>query len=431
MIVSPEPEAEPVGGAYASSRGVLIHEPRLYPRLRQAAIVSFLAAAVLLTSSPAVAQSSTATTTTVEQILEFLVLNQGVQTGDADQDLAAAEATRATLTRALLASVATTPVGSPSGGFTYRLNPELGTVERASDTFGPLYLERALTSGAGQASFGFTFQYASFRSLDGNNLRDGDFVTVANQFRDEPAPFDVERLSLNITSRTATLAANVGVSDRIDLSVVVPLVQLEINGSRVNDYRGQSLLQARATAKTTGFADIAVRGKVRLTPVVSATAVAAAMEARLPTGREEDLLGAGELALRFLGIASHEWSRAGVYGNFVFGTGGLGREISYGGGVSVAPALRLTLVAELMLRKLAGIQGIEAIVAPHPNIQGVDTTWLVPSGEDEVTGFSAFGFKWNVASGWLVQTHLLVPVSDNGLTARFTPAFSVNYSFGR
>lgn len=415
---------------------MLIHEPRPYGRPRNVIaavlrITTALAAGVLLISVPALAQSSSTTTTTVDQIVEFLVLNRGVQTGDVTQDIAAADATRATLTRALLSSVATTPVGSPSGGFTYRLNPELGTVERASDTFGPLYLERALTSGAGQASFGFTFQYASFEKLDGNNLRDGDFVTVSNQFRDEAAPFEVERLSLNITTQTATLSANVGLTDRIDVSVTVPMVRLEIDGSRVNIYRGEPFLQARASAIATGVADIGVRGKVRLTPVASPTAVAGAMEMRLPTGREQDLLGAGELALRLHGIASHEWSRAGVYGNFVLGTGGLGREVSYGGGLAVAPAPRLTLVAELMLRKLAGVQGIDAVVAPNPTIQGVDTTWLVPSGEDELTGFSAFGFKWNVAGRWLVQTHVLVPVSSNGLTARFTPAFAIDYSFGR
>ena len=209
------------------------------------------AAAVLLASASAVAQTTAAgSKTTVQDIVEFLVLNQGVQTGDFDNDLAAAEATRATITRALLASVATTPVSSSSGGFTYRLNPSLGTPERASDTFGPLYLERALTSGAGQASLGFTYQYASFHSLDGNNLRDGSFVTVANQFTDEPAPFDIERLTLNITSQTATLFANVGLSDRIDVGVAVPMVRLEINGSRIKDYRGESLLQARASATT-------------------------------------------------------------------------------------------------------------------------------------------------------------------------------------
>jgi hypothetical protein len=72
-----------------------------------------MAAALVIRPDPALAQSSP-TITTVEQILEFLVLNQGVQTNDFDKDAEAADATRATLTRALLGSVATTPVGSPS-----------------------------------------------------------------------------------------------------------------------------------------------------------------------------------------------------------------------------------------------------------------------------------------------------------------------------
>jgi len=391
-------------------------------------VPGIIAVAVLLTPGGADAQSST--TATVQQIVEFLVLNQGVQTGDFDKDLQAADATRETLTRALLASVATTPVSSSSAGFTYRLSPTLGTVERASDTFGPLYLERALTSGAGQASVGFTFQYASFRALDGNDLRNGEFVTVANQFTDEAAPFDVERLRLNITSQIATLFANVGLGDRVDIGVAAPMVRLEVDGSRINDYRGESLLQARAHATTTGFADIAIRGKVRLTPAASATGIAAGIEARLPTGREEDLLGAGELALRYVGIASYEASRVGVYGNFIFGTGGLGPEISYGGGVSASPAPRLTLIGELMLRRLDGIQNITPVVAPHPRITGVETTRLVPGGDTVTTGFTAVGFKWNLGSGWLVQSHVLIPVSNNGLTARFTPAFAFDYSFG-
>jgi len=236
---------------------------------------------------------------------------------------------------------------------------------------------------------------------------------------------------LNITSQTATLFANVGVTDRIDVGAAVPMVRLEVNGSRINDYRGESLLQAQASATTTGFADIALRGKMRLTPSTSATGIAAGIEARLPTGREEDLLGAGELTIRYLGIASYERSHAGLYGNLVLGTGGLGREVSYGGGISVSPAAHLTLIAEVMLRRLAGIEDVTPVVAPHPRIAGVQTTRLIPGGEDVTTGFSAIGFKWNLGGGWLVNSHVLIPVSDNGLTARITPAVALDYSFAR
>jgi hypothetical protein len=400
-------------------------------RRRAAAWAAAAALLLVARAEPALAQNPAATDPTVQDILAFLVTNQGVQTEDFEKDRDAAEATRATLTTALLSSVATVPISASSGGFTYRLNPVLGTVERASEMFGPFYIERALTAGRGQASIGLTLQYARFTSLDGNDLRDGSFVTVANQFTDEPEPFDVESLTLEMSTRTATLFGNVGVTDRVDVGVAVPLVNLSIQGSRVNNYRGTDLVQARATADVVGFADIALRSKVRLTPADSRAAVAAAVEARLPTGREEDLLGAGELSYRALGIASYEAGRAGVYGNLAYGGGGGGDEVSYGAAVAYAATPRLTIIGEASLRRLEGLQHIIPVVADHLNIDDVRTTRLVPGGEDVTTAFSVVGFKWNVADTWLLHGHVLMPLSENGLTARITPSVALDYSFGR
>jgi len=386
--------------------------------------------AALVLGTGAEAQTTTTTSQTVQDILGFLVTNQGVQTSDFDKDREAAEATRATLTRALLASVATQPVSSSSSGFTYHFNPDLGTVERASETFGPFFVERALTSGAGQASFGFTFQYANFQSLDGNDLRSGAFVTVANQFTDERQPFDVENLTLDIRTRTATFFGNVGVTNRLDIGVAVPLVRLDISGTRLNTYRGTTALLARASATTTGFGDVAVRPKIRLTPEGPA-AFSAAVEARLPTGREEDLLGAGELAVRWLGLASYESGAASVYGNVGVGTGGVGRDFSYGGAAAVAATSRLTLVGELLGRRIEGLQRITPIVAPHPRIRGVTTTRLMPSGEDQTGVFAVAGMKWNLGGTWLLQANVLIPLTDSGLTTKATPNVAFDYSFAR
>ncbi len=385
-------------------------------------------------ASGAVARAQTTTPAqsglNVEQVLAFLVTNQGVQTSDFDKDREAAEATRATLTRALLSSIATLPVSTSSSGFTYRLNPTLGTSERASDTFGPFYIERALTSGAGQASLGFTLQYASFSSLDGNDLRSGELVTTANQFADETQPFDVETLTLNITTRTATFFANVGVNDRIDVGGAVPLVRLDVNGTRVNTYRGQALLQTIGKAERVGLADVALRTKVRLTGEGPAT-IAAGVEARLPTGREEDLLSAGTLAMRFLGLASYEAGSASFHGNLAIGTGGIGHEVSYGGAVAVAATPRLTVVGEFLARRIDGLEGIVATSAPHPRIAGVRTTRLTPTGQDETTAFSVAGMKWNVGGAWLLNANVLMPLSKHGLTTAITPTVALDYSFAR
>jgi hypothetical protein len=39
--------------------------------------------------------------------------------------------------QALLTMLSTYPLGSPSGGFTYTIDPALGTLTRSSDSFGP------------------------------------------------------------------------------------------------------------------------------------------------------------------------------------------------------------------------------------------------------------------------------------------------------
>jgi hypothetical protein len=367
---------------------------------------------------------------TLDGLIRFLVTNQGVQTSDFDKDREAAAATSATIARALLASLAALPVSTSSSGFTYRFNPALGTVERASETFGPFFVERAVTAGQGQATLGFNVKYVAFGSLDGNSLRDGQFLTTANQFTDEPEPFDVEALTLSITAKTATFFGNIGVTDRLDVGVAVPLVRLEINGSRLNTYRGQSLPLASARGESVGLADVLVRSKVRLTPEGPGTA-AAGVELRLPTGREEDLLGAGDAQLRIMGLGSVESGSVGAYGSLAFSVGGTGREVSYGGAVAVAATPQLTLVGELVGRRLAGLHRISESVVPHPRIQGVTTTRLMPAGNDRTAAFVVGGFKWNVSGAWLLHGNLALPVTDAGLTARITPTVALDYSFTR
>lgn len=390
----------------------------------------FLAAAgcviVLLMPRPAASQPPE----TVQDLLGFLVTNQGVDTSDFDRDREAAEATRATLTRALLASIAQVPMTTASSGFTYRLNSMLGTNERASQTFGPFFVERALTSGAGQASFGAALQYARFDRLDGNDLRRGDLVTVANRFVDEADPFDVEALTLAISTQTTTLFGSVGITDRLDLSAAVPIVALSITGTRENIYRGRALLQTRGRARTVGFGDVAIRSKLRLSPEGSLHA-AAAVEVRLPTGRTEDLLGAGEAALRVMGIGSAELGAASVHGNIAVGGGGLGREWSYAGAVAVAATPRLTLTGELLARRSRGTARIAEVLAPHPRLIDVATIRLVPVGDDRTAAFAVAGLKWNVGGTWLLQGNVLFPVLDIGLTARVTPMLTLDYAFTR
>src|SRR5690606_11440607 len=147
------PPASRVGRMYASPHA----HPHMIGRLPFSAGCSLCCRVLLALACAGVpAAAQTTSSLTVQDVLGFIATNRGVQTDDFDKDEAAAEATRQTLTTALLSSVATLPLTTSASGFSYRLNPAFGTVERATSTFGPSYIERALTAGAGQASFGFT-----------------------------------------------------------------------------------------------------------------------------------------------------------------------------------------------------------------------------------------------------------------------------------
>src|SRR6186997_21433 len=108
-----------------------------------------LSAVLLLATG---ARTASAQTATVRDIVDLLVTNQSVQTGDFVKDRAAAEAASAALGQALLVSLATLPTSSSSAGFTYRFNPSLGTLERTTTNFGPSFVERAVTSGRGRVA---------------------------------------------------------------------------------------------------------------------------------------------------------------------------------------------------------------------------------------------------------------------------------------
>jgi hypothetical protein len=322
------------------------------------------------------------------------------------------------------------PVPTSSGAFAYRLNPELGTVERATQSFGPFFVERAQTAGAGRSSFGLTFQHLHFDSLDGHNLRDGSLVTTANQFSDEAAPFDVDNLTLKIDASVATFYGNVGVTDNLEIGFAAPMVALLLDGSRVNTYRGRTFTQASASARAMGLADLVVRTKYMVYNE-DGNAAAAAVDVRLPTGREEDLLGTGSTSAKFSGIGSMERGRVSTHVNGGVTIGGLAHEISYDGAVAVAATPRVTLIGELLGRWIDTAGHIVPITAPHPTLAGVETVRLTPDTSALNIVTVVPGFKWNVSDTWVLAGNVSIPLTTSGLTARFTPFIGLDYAVGR
>jgi hypothetical protein len=366
---------------------------------------------------------------TISDVLSFLLTNRSVPSDFARDELAA-DATRDTVAQFLVSELAAQPLSSSSGGFVYRLNPAIGVNVRLSDSFGPFFTERTLTNGALGISYGITYQQSVFTEMDGRKLRDGTLVANAARLRGEAQPFDVETLTVRLRADTVNVFGSLGLSDRIDVGVALPLVRLQLSGTRIDNYRGTTLLQATASGSTLGLGDLIVQSKYSALGT-AASGVAVAADVRLPTGSQKNLLGIGKISGTPRLIGSWEYGRTALHGNVGASFGTDSREIEYRGAVTFAATPRLTVVVEGIGRRLASGGRLVEVASPHPELIDVETIRL--SGAEEVTHrlVAVGGFKWNVANSWLLVVHVLRPLADAGLTAPWTPTVGLNYSVGQ
>src|SRR5262249_58145794 len=158
--------------------------------------------------------------------------------------------------------------------------------------------------------------------------------------------FDVETLTLQLRTDTVTLVSNLGVTDRLDVRAALPIVRITLSGERVDDYRGRRATQASAAGTTSGPGDASLYAKYNVLRR-NASGLAFGMEARLPTGDDQNLRGTGRAQIMPRVLASIERDRATVHANVGYGVGNLSHEIDYSGAVTPSTSDRLTLLAEL------------------------------------------------------------------------------------
>ena len=274
-----------------------------------------------------------------------------------------------------------------------------------------------------------SYQHAGFGEIDGRSLGDGTLVSTATKLRSEPAPFDVETLTLRVRADTITFAGNYGVTDELDLSVAVPFVRLNISGERFDTYRGRRFLQAGASVSASGLGDVVVRGKYNVFRD-GGSGVAIGSELRLPTGNEDNLLGASGFGFQPRVMASYESGNVAISGNLGYSIRESADELDYRGALTFNPVRRLTLIGEILGRRLSLGQLTEA-TTPHPQLTGVDTIRLTSIANNANRLVAVGGFKWNITDTWLFNASVLRPLTSAGLNAGWVPAFTFDYSLGQ
>ncbi len=132
------------------------------------------------------------------------------------------------------------PLASPASGFTYKYDPLTGGLQQVKESFGPVLTERGETIGRHKLFFGGTFQRFRFNKLDGVPLhnfpavfshQEGTGKSSTGASVDEPyeTQFISTQNSIDLKVNQFTLFGTFGITDRIDVSVAVPLLQIGLN----------------------------------------------------------------------------------------------------------------------------------------------------------------------------------------------------------
>jgi hypothetical protein len=317
----------------------------------------------------------------------------------------------------MVTQLSTLPIGSSSGGFSYAFDPTLGTLRRASSSFGPLFAERAATIGRGRMSAGFNYQHSSYNKFEGSNLDDGSIrfylrhqECCSTGGAPEPPFFGVIQqpdgtllnpffegdvieaaLSLNVSTDVVSVFGNYGLTNRWDVGVAVPIVHVDMDATVLATIQrlatvanpqihtfvaGQNVTQQtlQRSGSATGIGDIELRTKYRMLDF-AAGGLAAAADVRLPTGNEDDLLG-GTTQVKLFVVESGGTNRITQHVNvgYTFSGGGddpttvalgaspsLPDEFNYAAGVELVVEPRITVIADLVGRNLRDVGRLDMV----------------------------------------------------------------------
>jgi hypothetical protein len=368
---------------------------------------------------------------------------------------------------ALTSQLAAVPLPSPASGFTYQFDPATGTFVRSTTSFGPILTERGETIGRGRLAFGFGYQFFSFDRLDGVSLTAIPAVFTHDDFEAGGGRTDVVFTQNTIKADVSQFngALTYGVTDRVDLSVAVPITSTRlslISNARIQRvgtgaetgihyFRGEAGIDGRgdtnqfvAQGSAAGVGDIVLRVKATVMKE-QARALAVGLDARLPTGDEHNLLGAGALGLRGFAAFSTSFGRFAPHANIGYQWNGasvlagdvregrkadLPDQFVWAAGTDYSITNRLSVVADLLGRRVIG----------SPRLSTYDFVAAGPAGQVVLSDIrferasywvnnGAVGFKANVAPRVLINFNLRFQISGGGLSDRISPLIGVEWGW--
>ncbi len=369
------------------------------------------------------------------------------------------------ITDALGASVANIPIGSTSGGVTFRF--EGGVPVPTSTSAGPIFAERAQTLGRGRVLAGISrtgFRFATLRGVDMQNIdlvfthQNVDFDGCDAQFGGDCTLYGVPvlendaidfHLSMDLDVRVTSMYLTIGVSDRFDLGLVVPIVQAEFTGesdAQIRPFGGTTaahyfagtsanpVLSAhrQSLGSAAGLGDVALRAKINLRQSAG-TSFAFLVDGRFPTGSREDLLGSGKFAGRALAIFNSRFGDFSPHVNagYLYHAGTQQNDAVLGTvGFDNRLAENFTLAADLVTELQVGDSKLHLpplVTYESPFRRTLNPTNIPEIRDDIVNG--SFGMKITPARNTTLVLNSLFPLNRGGLRSNLVYTAGIEYTF--
>jgi hypothetical protein len=368
---------------------------------------------------------------------------------------------------ALTSQLATVPLPSPASGFTYQFDPATGTFVRTTRSFGPILADRGETIGKNKIAFGYTYQFFSFDHLDGLSLSNVPAVFTHDSPDLGGGRADIVATANTVEATVSQLSGAVtyGLSDRVDLSIAVPVVQTRLSllanatihrigtGSNlgVHYFRDPDAIggygstrQYFAEDSAAGVGDLVARVKTMLMRE-GTRAFAAGVDVRMPTGDENNLLGSGALGVRpFAAVSSsigvfaphanvaYQWNgESSLAGDVRTGDkADLPDQFTYIVGADVLMTERLSVIFDLFGQRVIDSPRLVPRTATRTGAAGsVTLNDILFTRESYWTSSGGFGLKANLAPRLLVAFNLRFALTDGGLTDRLAPLIGMEWAF--
>ena len=343
--------------------------------------------------------------------------------------------------------IGTSPFGAASSGFTIKLDPSTGLQVRTATTFGPSFAERALTTGEGGVNIGVSFMSSSLTRLGGRAF---DGLQVRSVSANSPANARVGTINLTETATTTVVSGRMGVSDKLDIGVHLPIVAVKVAGSTtLANGSGQILTYATGSDQGSGLGDIAGIVKYRFYSFGSGQpdpgGLAVMGTVRLPTGSTESLRGLGVTRTLVSFIASggqgrfrphanagFEWWSSGVSVVSDASAGGTvtaRHQAQYAAGFEFEAAPKATVLMDLVGAQILGGGKLDFQTDTAVPAGATSSTTLVALPEGISRLSLAPGLKVNLKGKMLLSLSVLVSLKDDGLHARVTPMAGIDLTF--